>query len=454
MRHPLDIILEIRNTKGTNAKLEILREIDLLETYRAEFNYFTQFVNLAYNRYIRFWVKNVEIKEAGCNREWKYDDLQKANDLFCYLADRVVTGNDAIALIKSTVSKVDTKTAELIRLVLLRDFDCGLSVTSFNKVWEDLIPTYELMACHTLNEKTAKKIVGPYYVQMKYDAARVSIEVDDSGKASFLTRNGNPYLFDDDCDIVKAFSKPEFAGRMFDGEMISCEITGEMRSRKVSNGIANKLIRGTATRVEMDSMMVAVWDTYTIEEFKNGISHVPYYERFGMIKEWCNNDSFDYSGMAAENRIVETLEEAQAIGQGYIKAGYEGAIVKSSNGIWKKDRVDWCLKIKAERQADLLCVGIKAGNENGKWADGVGSLEMVSSDGLVEVSVSGISDANRELWKNDPSLVVGKVHTVLYNELIKSKAENSKYSLFLPRHVEVRFDKTEADSLEKIKEGT
>ena len=173
-----------------------------------------------------------------------------------------------------------------------------------------------------------------------------------------------------------------------------------------------------------------------------------------MVVYWCDNSYFGFSGMAAENRIVETLEEAQAIGQGYIKAGYEGAIVKSSNGIWKKDRVDWCLKIKAERQADLLCVGIKAGNANGKWADGVGSLEMVSSDGLVEISVSGISDANRELWKNDPSLVVGKVHTVLYNELIKSKAENSKYSLFLPRHVEVRFDKTEADSLEKIKEGT
>lgn len=453
MRHPLDIIMEIRNTKGTNAKLEILREIDILDTYRAEFNYFTQFVNLAYNRYIRFWVKNVEIKETGQDREWMYDDLQKANDLLCSLAERVVTGNDAIALIKSTVKRVDKKTAELIRLVLLRDFDCGLNVTSFNKVWPDFIPTYELMACHTLNEKTAKKIAGPYYVQMKYDAARVSIEVDDAGKASFFTRNGNPYLFDEECDIVKVFSRPEFAGRMFDGEMVSCKVTGEMRSRKESNGIANKLIRGTASRDEMDSMMVVVWDTYTIEEFKNGISHVPYYGRFDKVVDWCNNILFQ-KAIPAENSIVATLEEAQEIGRNYIKAGYEGAIVKASNGIWKKDRVDWCLKVKAEREADLLCVAIKAGNANGKWADGVGSLEMVSADGIVEVSVSGISDTNRELWKNNPSLVVGKIHTVLYNELIQNKGNKDKYSLFLPRHVEIRMDKTEADTFEKIKEGT
>lgn len=449
MRHPLDIVKQIRETQGTNAKLDILRNLESGD----ENSWFMYFAKMTYDAKIRFWVRNVEITPMPVE-EWKLDDLSAVNSLLASLASRNVTGNDAIQLIQQTVAIVDRRTAELIKLVLLRDFDCGLSVTSFNKIWPGLIPTYELMACHTLVEKTAKKIEGNLlYVQMKYDAARVSVEVDKEGKASFYTRNGNPYFFDEDCDIVKAFSKPEFAGLMFDGEMISHK-GGVMLPRKTSNGIGNKLVRGTASREEMDSMIIRLWDVYSQESFDAGEDPTPYYQRFNRINQFDAQDLFDYCALPAENTIVETLEEAQVIGKKYIAQGYEGAIVKSANGPWEKDRVWWCLKIKAIREADLEVVGFNAGDPNSKLAGMVGSVMFASSDRSVTVNVSGISDELRAHITTNPEEYLGKIGTVLYNELIQNKNNKDQYSLFLPRLQEFRFDKTEADDLQKIKNGT
>lgn len=88
-----------------------------------------------------------------------------------------------------------------------------------------------------------------------------------------------------------------------------------------------------------------------------------------------------------------------------------------------------------------------------------------SSDGLLKVSISGMTESERGLERVDImdaskglkviddfdfNKYTGKIITVEFNELIKAK-DKEDYSLFLPRIKEFREDKIEADDLEYIK---
>ena len=88
-----------------------------------------------------------------------------------------------------------------------------------------------------------------------------------------------------------------------------------------------------------------------------------------------------------------------------------------------------------------------------KYANLCGALECESEDGLVRVSVgTGLSDELRREFapEHADESIIGKVITVKHNGLITSKS-NTHSSLYLPRFVEIRYDKDEADTITKIK---
>jgi DNA ligase-1 len=146
-----------------------------------------------------------------------------------------------------------------------------------------------------------------------------------------------------------------------------------------------------------------------------------------------------------ENHTVKSFEEAQKLYDGFLARGEEGAILKDKSVLWEDTRSKMCIKMKAERDADLLCVGIVPGT--GKYEGKIGSLVCQSSDGLVTVNVgSGLSDEDRSQGE---AKYLNKIIEVVYNEKIKSK--DGTHSLFLPRFIAVREDKNTANSFKEIK---
>ena len=105
------------------------------------------------------------------------------------------------------------------------------------------------------------------------------------------------------------------------------------------------------------------------------------------------------------------------------------------------------IKVKAEKDCDLLCTGIEEGT--GKYVGKIGSLICQSSDGKLVVGIgTGLTDKDRE---KDPSEYIGKVIAIKYNEKIcKQHKDGVTYSLFLPVYLETRLDKTIADNFEEI----
>ena len=82
----------------------------------------------------------------------------------------------------------------------------------------------------------------------------------------------------------------------------------------------------------------------------------------------------------------------------------------------------------------------------------VGGLICEDSTGTLKVGVgSGFTDADLEMFNEliNNNQLIGKVVAVQYNLRIQDKHGNE--SMFLPRFIEIRSDKSEADNIKNIK---
>jgi hypothetical protein len=145
----------------------------------------------------------------------------------------------------------------------------------------------------------------------------------------------------------------------------------------------------------------------------------------------------------AATTSVNTLAMAQELYQQKLAEGEEGIILKDPEGHWEDKRVKHQVKMKAELEADLLVTGFTPGT--GKYEGKIGSLMVESADGQVKTSVgTGLSDEQRG-WDFKTEFM-GRIVAVKYNALISDKKTGDK-SMFLPVFIEVREDKTIADTV-------
>lgn len=355
------------------------------------------------------------------------------------LVSRKITGNAAKDYLDSLFRKLYTSDAEVIRRMLLRDLRIGATRSTANKIWEGLIPKQEFMLCSS--EFDEDEITFPAFSQLKADGTRAKL-VWNGVNATLFSRNGNEIetlgVFDETC--LKNLGADPIS---LDGELV-CFVDGHPMDRKTGNGIVNKCVKGTVVLSEAQFLHLQVWDV----EMKG----VPYCERFDLISELFT----DYENISViETRIVDSYQDALQHFKEKRREGLEGTIVKSFAGVWNPKRVKYQAKFKAMYEGDFKVTGWEYGS--GKNSDKVGNLKCETSDGLVKFNVGIFKDFPsdiREKWlKECPPIV-----TVRYNERIKSKGrEDGVESLFLPRVILERWDKSTCDSREdliKMEEAT
>ncbi len=368
--------------------------------------------------------------------------LEKLNDL----ADRKVTGNAAIAYLSDILSNVHEDDAKVIELIIKKDLDCGVQTSTVNKVWKGLIPEFETMLCSPVTDKLIEQMKFPAIVQLKMDGGRVNVVVN-NGIVTFFTRNGK--TFDIQGQLEQEFlAAANGKNLVFDGELL-IDNNGLDESRKVGNGIFNRLIKNTADKEDCDRVVITLWDVIQYDKWVDEKDPTSYSDRFALL----NSLSFDKRIRIVESTTVNSFEEAQIICDDYISKGFEGVIIKDPSSIWEPKRSKQQVNLKAEEEATLRIIGIQ---EHNKRSGQVGSLLCETEDGKLQVSVgSGLNDLDRV---NITEADIGKIVVVKYNEVITSKGKD-KASLFLPRFpklnakdpLEFRLDVDVADTLSHLK---
>ena len=362
------------------------------------------------------------------------------------LKERVVTGNAAIEYLRMLLSSVSADDAKVLERIIAKDLKCGVDVSTANKVWSGLIPEYPCMLCSPFEQKLVDKIKFPAYAQMKMDGMRFNAIVRD-GKVEFRSRNGKQiHLLG---NLEKEFAT--LAGSIdcvFDGELlVMLEGDHQFADRQTGNGILNKANKGTISAKEAALVHATVWDLIPYVQFVDGYCGTPYSKRYSTLQAIISKQKADGKKIwNVTSTIVETLEEAQEIFQGYLAEGFEGIILKDGAGVWEDKRSKTQIKFKGELECDLKIVAVEEGK--GKAVGMLGAIICESADAIVKVNVgSGFNDAQRkQYWKEN---IVDKIVAVKYNSRIKNKA--GEESLFLPVFIELRDDKDVADNSKVIK---
>jgi ATP-dependent DNA ligase len=431
------ILRELKSDSSRNAKIAILKREQKNELLKKVFE-------ASLNPYKSYYIRKIPAYNTGSPTA-KTLTLSETIDRLDAHLNREVSGHAAIDHLRELLEALSADDAWVLERIVQKDLDCGVQESTVNKVWKGLIPTYPCLLATGFSEKAIENIKFPAYSQLKSDGMRANIFCH-KGVVEIRGRSGKviDLLGALDDEIRAVCNGYDEQGIVIDGELLMAEDDGTIMPRKKGNGMLNKAIKGTISPAEAARARVRVWDVIDLFDFRKLRTRTEYSIRLRQVTELVRGSTVLE---VIETREVKSIEEATAHFEEMLGRGEEGTILKNRSHYWEDKRSKCLVKMKAERDADLVVVGWQEGT--GKYEGMMGALVCQSSDGKIEVNVgSGFSDEQRrELTRN---AIVGKVVTVLYNERISSKGGGPD-SLFLPRFIEVREDKTVANSSKEIK---
>ena len=419
----LQILHQLEAASGRLEKEAILKAHATDQTFK-------EVCRLTLDPLVNFYIK--KLPAAGpkpTGDTWSLDKALKSIE--GWLATRKMRGKSATTHLERLFACVSDDDQEVLRRVLGRNLKCGVSEATVEKIWPDLKLSYPCMLVSPLTEKT--KVKFPCIVQTKMDGMRFNAHVT-NGDVVFRSRAGKDLAFEG-LPIEADFQKlPE---GVYDGELLVANA-----DRKTGNGILTKFQKGTGTVVVGRDIHAKVWDVIPVTDFAKGSCSIGYFERFQILSGTLKAARPKAIILVQTWLEVSDMEEAQTIYKEQLAHGEEGVILKDPKGPWEDKRVKHQVKMKAELEADLRVTGFLPGA--GKFEGKIGSLLVESADGKVKTAVgTGLNDEERS-W--DPKEFIGKIVAVKYNALIDDKKTGLK-SLFLPVFVEIRDDKTVADTL-------
>lgn len=436
-----EMIMALQNEGSKNGKIAILKKADLI---------FQDVLRFAYNPEFNYYIKAAR-KPANYGQQTIYELWPQVGSLLIDLHNRFVTGSRAHEAVTNLMSWMKKEEAEIFENILKRDLRCGINVATINAAIEGLIPEYPYMRCSLPDKSNLGKFNWKAGIisQEKADGMFVNIIRREGGEILIQSRNGSIFPMMEFGTLVSGLQqlKGLLDETVLHGEMVVTDISGHVLPREEGNGVLNSVLKGGEFPYGLYPT-VYLWDILPLVDYKNGLCETPYNTRLHRLQTMVRGCLAD-TIRVIETRVVHSMDEARAHYTEMTEVGKEGTILKHPVSIWKDGTSKDCIKFKIEAEVDLLVTGVNEGN--GKNAATFGSLVCQSSDGLVEVAVSGFTDADRERIAGELDQWIGKrIITVRANNLMPIPQSGGKRSLFLPRFVEERLDKTEADSLEKI----
>lgn len=421
-------------TASSNAKLEIVKTLTAVEL---------SVVQMALNPARNFYIAKLPMTATG-SAEWGTREFLLLDEL----SSRKITGNAARARVAEVLEDLKAQHASVLRRVILKDLKVKVGDTLVNKAFPGAIPVTPYMRCSLPDKSSMPKWTDDDWFtgvisQEKADGmfAALTRYADDF---TVISRQGSMFPYD---AMERIFS--ELRSRVVDDLQLHGELlvykNGVLLERQIGNGILNSLLQG-GELPEGHEIRYLVWDLIPAAEAKAGGRHTrPYDMRLKHLETLVHGLKL-VSLIPTE--VVYSKEDALAHYRDLLAKGKEGTILKHPLAEWRDGTSKTMVKMKLEVDVELQVAGFVPGN--GKNADTFGSVACTSACGKLKVDVSGFTDAKRRELHERGADLLGKVFTVRANGVLYPSTSKDTYSLFLPRFIEERLDKSEADSLDHI----
>lgn len=430
-----EAVKAIKSTNGNNAKMA------LLEEYAENIPHFKDLLYYVYSKKYKYYLRAFQVEESGGH---DLDEVfEQYVDLLMVLCTRKVTGNAAKEHVDDFAKTLTEDGKALLGLTLSRSLDFGLNEKSINKVCPSLLPSNSYMRCSTYNGNAIQKWLTAGDVVLAQEKMDGMFVVLDPSTRTIRTRSGKYFELADDVFLGVWDDIKTHGDFVLHGEIVTFNDEGKQNAREISNGLLNSTLKmGT----DPGDYRIFLWDCVDITTEDGNADNTPYKERFQKLLSVIGNGQGKRL-LPVENIIASSIEDIQEFYSKILRNGGEGLVIKNGNAPWENKTSKFQLKLKNEVDVDLRIVGYNPGR--GKFEGMIGSVICESCDGLLTVDVSGMNDATRKFITDNHKNLIGGIITVKANCLME---KDGGYTLFLPRFVELREDKTKADDIERIKE--
>lgn len=430
-----EVLNLLENTPSKNEKEAILSKHKDNENLKECFR-------LAYSPTVNFFMKKIPAY-LECKGDVSLSDgISALGDMLKHS----IRGYAAQEYVSNLLTSLSQDNADVIINILRGDLRCGVGKATINKVWKNLIVTPPRQGAKSMSEKSLSVLKNKRKaVELKSDGSYMAFN------STLMSRNGNPITVE---PLEKHLRCGAFDGFALEGEGI---FDSSKAIREVGNGIVTKIVKGTASDEEKDGLIYQVWDCIAAEHYQpKGKYPVTNEDRRLILEDkmkeylaWCDAYEVTPKIQLIPRQEVSSIEEAFDVFEGYVRDGFEGAILKDMDAHWADNgKPSSCVKMKRKDTADLLVVGVYEGE--GKATGTLGGINLESSDGIIKVNCgSGFSDQQRQDYYQNQNLILGKIVEVEYDSVTEDKNTLQK-SLFLPIFKGVREDKLDADNYEEI----
>lgn len=396
------ILQEVRSARGPKEKIKILIEHKDNKLLKKILLYGLD----PFTPYNIVKVPKVKTRFTAQNEDLRWNAFFDVADL---CAKRSYTGNYAIEMMQDAFCVATEDEEVWMRKILKKHLSIGASTKTINKVFPDLIPTFDVALAQKFEEKRipGKRIA----VEPKLDGIRCFAIVED-GQALLYARSGKVITnFDDTIGVDLA----ELGDGCYDGEIMGKDFIALMRQAYRKEN------------VETEGTYLALFDYLPLKEWKTRQSRMSCEDRyFTLVRRVLgadvNNNEEDLPNIRDPNylRVVRRLYagsnyvEIKELHDQFVSEGYEGAMIKDLDAPYKFGRGPEVMKLKAFHDAD--CVVLRVEEGTGKFVQTCGNL-VVDFNGT-EVGVgSGLTDEDRKMIWNAPQDFIGRLAEIRYQEI-------------------------------------
>lgn len=435
-----EILNQLRATTKKNEKESIIKA-------NVDHPGLRQTFEVAYSKELNFFVRG--FKPAYCRGGAL--SLGYSIDLLVeHIAGRVYTGDEARRYMETLVSNCEEP--ETLLAIINRDLECGVQSTITNKVWKDLItePPYQSYTLFKPDLLRKFNYKGAFSDE-KMDGLYADIMVWPE-QVVYRSRSGKELNFRAPEELEKRLRAEAAVAGPFvahgEGLVLDDSYPDGIQPREIGNGYLNQ----GPEDIDRERVLLVVWDIVTMAEYVARKSKVDYTDRRQATQALVDLVKFPSNFRMVKGRPINSMKEAIAHFIEMRKLKREGTVIKEAKMPWGDNKTKKGVKLKNEFDVDLVVV---ATIPHKKDPNLIGALVCQTRDGLLETGVgSGLTDSLR---KEKPEFFIGRIVTVKANDITDSESKDLQ-SLFLPRlfdkFVEIRFDKTKANSLQEVIEGS
>lgn len=436
-----DVIEKIAAHSGKKDKAAILKSA-------MQNDLFSRVVFLSVDPSVRFGIgKRFDIERNGSNEDMNHDSFGILHDM----AEGTLTGNACRAMLECHMARLNEKSFNLMWRIILKDLRAGFGATMINEAKKGFIgkPTYQRCSLPKHVQLNSWNWKDGIISQEKADGMFAKLNKDNAGEVSMFSRQDTPIP-------ISAFPDVERDAKHFlndtqtHGELLVVR-DGVVLPREIGNGILNHVVEG-GSFAENEYPIFEVWDQIQLSLVapKVKIKH-QYESRLKTLILQLSSMKTEHTPVIRliETKVVYSIKEAYEHYVSKLRQKKEGTVIKKREAIWMDGDSKEQVKLKLEAPCELEVFGWNEGD--GKNAKTFGSLKCRTSDGKLAVNVSGFTDDKRkEIFDDIDNWTDGKIITVIFNGIMEPSSPDKPYSLFLPRFLEERNDKTEADDLQRV----